>query len=140
MRCCETNNDGIVVSCVYRTLVSFFLSWFCFVFAYTITMRVLYPICAHITYECKLTNSILARKVDSIEDFKEACEEINKKEHKKSKGKGRGRKEGEEEDEENDRKGRQPMCCEDSKSSVLGSATNLLGRADLDNKCTDLEG
>jgi hypothetical protein len=65
---------------------------------------------------------------------------MNEKEHKRSKGKGRGREEGEEEDKENDRKGKQPMCCESNEKPLVESVTDLLRRADSENKCTDLEG
>jgi hypothetical protein len=72
-----------------------------------------------------------------MEDFKKACKEINREEHRK----------GEEQEEEEQhrgrkrRKGKQPMCCSSDSSTLIGSTIDsVLRRADLDSTCTDLEG
>jgi hypothetical protein len=87
-----------------------------------------------------LTNTVLAGKVDSMEDFKSACEEMNEKERK-------GRKEEEEKEGEEGReegreyrKGKQPMCCKSNNSLLRPTLDRVLSRSALDNMCTDLEG
>ncbi|USP81353.1 uncharacterized protein yc1106_08627 [Curvularia clavata] len=72
-----------------------------------------------------------AGEVDSIEDFKKACKEMNETDRK--------RHEEEEEKSKKHRKGRRAMCC--NRDSALGSPTiNLIGRSSSMNKCEDVEG
>ncbi|EUC43608.1 hypothetical protein COCMIDRAFT_100365 [Bipolaris oryzae ATCC 44560] len=124
-RCCEVNDNGAVVACVYPG------------------------------------------KVDSMEDFKNACKYMNRKDreegkvrhkHKHGNERRRHRKEEESEDDEDGeeggkggereekeggkeyRQGRQPMCCRSAEKSILPDLGPVLGRAVTDNDCSDLEG
>ncbi|EUC27537.1 hypothetical protein COCCADRAFT_30999 [Bipolaris zeicola 26-R-13] len=133
-RCCETNDDGVVVACIYPG------------------------------------------NVGSMEDFKNACKYMNKKDqeegkrrhgHKHSKerrkhrkdkeeeegeegeegherGEGHEHEKEEEEEEEEEgkeyRQGKQPMCCRSSDKQIVPDVGGLFGRAVTDNDCSDLAG
>lgn len=81
-----------------------------------------------------------------MEDFKDACEEMNEKERKGSKGsKGRkGPKEKEEEEEEEEgkenRKDKQPMCCKSDNSLLGPTMDRVMDQSGIENICSDLEG
>ncbi|USP79330.1 hypothetical protein yc1106_06604 [Curvularia clavata] len=101
-----------------------------------------------------MARTFLAGKIDSMEDFKRACEQMNEKDREEREGhRGRGGREGrekraDEEEEEEEKKeggkvyreGKQPMCCRSDDASVVPDVGNLLPRAVTDNMCTDLEG
>ncbi|EMD87724.1 hypothetical protein COCC4DRAFT_143069 [Bipolaris maydis ATCC 48331] len=114
-RCCEANDDGVIVSCTYPG------------------------------------------SVDSMEDFRNACEYMNKKDREKHEeghkhehgkehhkhGEDKEHQEGHEHEEKRHgkkyRDGKQPMCCRLKQTKMLPDVGQLFDRKVAYNDCTDLK-